>query len=204
MKTLLVVDDHPIVLEGIESVLSRQGYKILKATSASEAMTIAGHVEGIDMFVIDLSLSDNTDGLTLAETLREKGIDRPVVIYTMHEELWNISLLMKADVQGIVLKGENIGELLHAIEIVGDGKTYRSAAFDSRRREAMQTNGILSAKDIEVLRLLADGRINREIAGAMDISEKTVEYHRSNILRKLCSKTMPEAIRRAINLGIIH
>ncbi|MDE6122923.1 MAG: response regulator, partial [Duncaniella dubosii] len=94
MKTLLVVDDHPIVLEGIESVLSRQGYKILKATSASEAMTIAGHVEGIDMFVIDLSLSDNTDGLTLAETLREKGIDRPVVIYTMHEELWNISLLM--------------------------------------------------------------------------------------------------------------
>ncbi|MDE5665930.1 MAG: response regulator transcription factor [Duncaniella sp.] len=204
MKTLLVVDDHPIVLEGIESVLSGQGYKILKASSSSEALTIAGHIDGIDMFVIDLSLSSNTDGLTLAETLRDRGIDKPVIIYTMHEELWNISLLMKADVQGIVFKGETIDELIHAIDIVGDGKTYTSPAFDSRRREAMQTNGILSAKDIEVLRLLSDGKMNREIACAMDISEKTVEYHRGNILRKLCSKTMPEAIRRAINLGIVH
>lgn len=203
MKTLLVVDDHPIVLEGIHSVLARRGFKVLKATSASQAISIAGRTENIDIFVIDLSLSEGTDGLILIEKLRALGYNTPMVVYTMHEELWNISALMKADVEGIVLKGDNINELVHAIRVVADGGTYRSSAFDEKRREVMQTNGILSTKDVEVLRLLADGAGNREIAEAMGISEKTVEYHRSNILKKLCSRTMFEATRRAIALGII-
>lgn len=64
---------------------------------------------------------------------------------------------MKADVQGIVLKGDNINELVHAIQIVAEGGVYRSATFDEKRREVMQTNGILSTKDVEVLRRLSDG-----------------------------------------------
>lgn len=204
MKNLLVVDDHPIVLEGIHSVLARKGFKVLKATTAEQAMSLAEHVENIDIFVIDLSLADGNDGLTLVEDMRSHGLTKPVIIYTMHEELWNISSLMQANVEGIVLKGDNINELVHAVQIVAKGETYRSPTFDKKRREVMQTNGILSTKDIEVLRRLSDGEANRDIARAMDISEKTVEYHRGNILRKLCSKTMLEATRRAIALGIIY
>lgn len=204
MKKLLVVDDHPIVLEGIHSVLARKGFKVLKASTAPQALSLAEHVGNIDIFVIDLSLVEGIDGLALIDELRAHGHDRPVVVYTMHEELWNISALMKADVQGIVLKGDNINELVHAIQIVAEGGVYRSATFDEKRREVMQTNGILSTKDVEVLRRLSDGAGNREIARAMDISEKAVEYHRSNILKKLCSRTMLEATRRAISLGIIY
>lgn len=204
MKTLLVVDDHPIVLEGIQSVLSRKGFKVMKASTGTQALAIAGEVDNIDIFVIDLTLVEGADGLTLVERLRTRGITKPIVVYTMHEELWNISAIMKADVQGIVLKGDNIRELVHAIQTVAKGGTYRSGAFDDKRREVMQTNGILSTKDIEVLRRLSNGEGNRDIARAMDISEKSVEYHRSNILRKLCSKTMFEATRRAIALGIIY
>ena len=68
----------------------------------------------------------------------------------------------------------------------------------------MQTDGILSSKDIEVLRRLSAGESNRDIAQALGLSEKTVEYHRGNILKKLCSKTMLEATRRAVSLGIIR
>lgn len=122
----------------------------------------------------------------------------------MHDELWNISRLMKAPVEGIVLKGDNLNELVLAIRLVAEGNTYRSSAFDMRRREVLQTDGILSSKDIEVLRLLSAGQSNRDVAQEMGISEKTVEYHRANILKKLCSKTMLEATRRAVSLGIIR
>lgn len=203
MKYILVVDDHPIVLEGIQSVLSRKGFKILKATTADQAMHIVENAEHLDMVVADLSLKEGTDGLDLIERIRNAGIQKPTIIYTMHEELWNIATLMRAEVDGIVLKGDNIHELILAIEKVAEGGTYMSQAFSKCRQEVMKTSGILSAKDIEVMRRLSKGENNKEIAKFMEISEKTVEYHRGNILRKLCAKTMFEATKRAIQLGII-
>lgn len=204
MKTLLIVDDHPIVLEGIQSVMSKNDFKVLKATTADQAIAIAEQVTGIDMYVVDLSLKEGTDGITLIDTLREKGFYRPTVVYTMHEELWNIAILMKTDVEGIVLKGDNINELVYAVKTVAEGNRYQSSAFDEKRKEALNTTGILSSKDIEILRRLSAGAGNREIASEMQISEKTVEYHRANILRKLRAKTMLEATKRAIALGIIY
>ncbi len=204
MKTLLVVDDHPIVLEGLHSVLTRKGFKVIKASSAEQALSLAEHVESIDMFVIDLSLSKGNDGLQLISDIRDLGVRKPTIIYTMHEELWNIAHLLKVDVEGIVLKGDNIAELLLAIDTVSNGRKFRSESFDRKRQETLMTSGLLSSIDIEVLRRIANGTGNKEIATQLNISEKTVEYHRSNILKKLCSKTMTEATRRAISLGIIY
>ncbi len=204
MKTVLVVDDHPIVLEGIFSVLTSNGFKVLKATSAKQAETIIENIANIDILVADLSLKEGTDGLDFIEEQRRRGFRKPTVIYTMHEELWNISMLMNADVEGIVLKGDNIRELVYAIKTVADGCRYVSSSFDARRREAINTGGILSSKDIEVLRRLSSGESNKIIAMAMGISEKAIEYHRSNILRKLNVKTMIEATKKAISLGIIY
>lgn len=201
--TLLIVDDHPIVLEGMEAVLYRRGYKVLKATTATQALSLAEHVPDIDMFVIDLSLVEGTDGLFLVEELRAAGIQKPVIVYTMHEELWNISTLLKSDVEGIVLKGDNIRELEDAIEQVAKGRKYRSSSFSKCCEEVSKTKGILSQKDIEVLRRLSKGEGNRGISEAMFMSEKSIEYHRGNILRKMCAKTMAEAVQRAIKLGII-
>lgn len=201
--TLLIVDDHPIVLEGMEAVLSRRGYKVLKATTAPQALSLAEHVPDIEMFVIDLSLVEGTDGLSLVEELRAAGIQKPVIVYTMHEELWNISTLLKSDVEGIVLKGDNIRELEDAIEQVAKGRKYRSSSFSKCCEEVSKTKGILSQKDIEVLRRLSKGEGNRGISEAMFMSEKSIEYHRGNILRKMCAKTMAEAVQRAIKLGII-
>lgn len=205
MKTILIIDDHPIVLEGISSVLTPKGYKVLKATGALQAMEILSHVRPVDMIVCDLSLEGGTDGLNLIGNIRKLDIPRtPAIVYTMHEELWMISALLKADVDGVVLKGDDINELVEAIESVAAGKTYRSAAFDERRTEALTTTGLLSGKDIEVLRRLAQGQSNRDISDEMGISQKSIEYHRANILRKLNCKSMPEAVGRAFQIGMIY
>jgi hypothetical protein len=203
MKTLLVVDDHPIVLEGIQSVLSRHGYKVVKATTPQQALSLAENLPQIDIFVIDLSLNEGFDGLELIREIREKGIQKPAIVYTMHEELWNISTIMKADVEGIVLKGDNVNELLLAVEEVADGHRYISRSFEKRRSEVLNTKGILSEKDIEVIRRIAAGESTKDISRAMFLSEKAVEYHWGNILRKLCAKTISEATTRAIRLGIV-
>lgn len=203
MNTLLVVDDHPIVLEGIRSVLTRRGYKVVTATNAADALALALALSEIEIIVVDLQLVTTADGLELIREMREAGICKPTIVYTMHEELWNISSLLKADVDGIVLKGDNIKELVTAIDNVANGRRYRSPSFARLSEEALKTRGILSGKDIDVLRRLSQGENSRQISESMFMSEKAVDYHRGNILRKLCAKTMTEAVQRAIKLGII-
>lgn len=203
MNTILAVDDHPIVLEGLKKFLEKSGYNVLTASTPREAVNLATNVPAINIYVIDMALQEPADGLTLAKTLREKNIHRPTVIYTMHEELWNIRAMEMADVEGIVLKGEDLTELLQAIRMVEKGKTYRSSHFNNRYSSVMKSEGILSTLDTKVLTLLSAGNSSKEIAKELFISEKAVEYHRSNILRKLNSRTMNEAVIRAMHLGIL-
>lgn len=203
MNTILAVDDHPLVLEGLKKFLQKNGYNVLTASTPKEAVNLATNVPAINAYVIDMALNEPADGLTLAKTLQEKDIRRPTVIYTMHEELWNIRAMEMVDVEGIVLKGEDLDELLQAIRMVEKGKTYRSPHFHNRYSSVMKSEGILSTLDTKVLYLLSTGNSSREIAKELFISEKAVEYHRSNILRKLNSRTMNEAIIRAMHLGIL-
>lgn len=203
MKTLLVVDDHPIVLEGIQSVLTERGFKIIKSASADIAMMAIEHVGGIDIVVCDLQLGGDIDGLSLIEKMRDKGYDKSAIVYTMHDELWNMPRLLNADLDGVVLKGDSIMELVSAIETVAAGGRYYSPTFTKRRTETLQIGGILSSRTVEVLQRIANGESTREIADRMYLTDKAIEYHRGAILKKLNCKNMTGAIRRAIDLGII-
>lgn len=203
MNTILAVDDHPIVLEGLKKYLEKNGYNVLTASTPREAVNLATNVPSINTYVIDMALQEPSDGLELAKTLRERNIHRPTVIYTMHEELWNIRAMEMAEVEGIVLKGDDLAELLQAIRMVEKGKSYRSPRYNSRYSSIMKSEGILSTLDTKVLELISAGNSSRDIAKELFISEKAVEYHRSNILRKLNSRTMNEAVIRAMHLGIL-
>ena len=176
---------------------------MLTASTPREAVNLAANVPAIDTYVIDMALQEPSDGLELAKILREKNIHRPTVIYTMHEELWNIRAMEMAEVEGIVLKGDDLAELLQAIRMVEKGKSYRSPRYNSRYSSIMKSEGILSTLDTKVLELISAGNSSRDIAKELFISEKAVEYHRSNILRKLNSRTMNEAVIRAMHLGIL-
>lgn len=203
MKRILIVDDHPAVVEGLSHLFSRKGYSVVEASSTKEAMQKAAQYMPIDVMIVDLTLHEDGDGLSMVKKLRRTGIRVPVVIYTMHEELWNISLLINSEVEGIVLKGEKIGELLEAVNTVADGGTFRSPVF-LKRLEIMESGtGILSQKDIEILNLISNGINTAEISERVCLTPKAVEYHRSNIIKKLGAKNMTESIKNAVKLGII-
>ena len=203
MKKILVVDDHPIVLKGIVSMLADNGYSVLTATSREQEATLFGHVSDISLMVCDLSLPTTTDGIRLIEHVRSILPHVPVIVFTMHDELWNIRTIMDIGAEGIVLKGENPNELLLAIRDVLDGNTHISPKFKKMSNEVMASTGILSKKEIEIIKEISSGCKSREIAEKMCISEKTIEFHRRSILHKLGSKTIAEATKRAIEMGIL-
>lgn len=202
MKTILIVDDHPVVLEGLAAVLRAEGYGIVAARSSAEAVQAVDMTERIDVMVIDMSLSDSHDGLDLIRDLRART-DAPVVIYTMHGETWNVERLFESGAEGVVLKGDSIDELIEAVKVVAGGGVYRSLEFSERIDALNSSSGILSDTDIMIMRLICAGVESKDIADKICVSKKTVEYHRSNIIKKLGSNNMAQAINQAVRLGII-
>lgn len=205
MATILLIDDHPIVLTGLKNLLtSKFHYDILTADTTDKAMETALSHPEIDLLVCDLSLDKSSDGLELIERLRSRGFNRPTVVYTMHEEMWNIVNIEKTKVEGVVLKGDDVGELLKAVEtVLADGK-YVSPSFERQRMTALQgTAGLLSTTDISVLERIANGENNQEISEALHLSIKSIEYHRSNIIKKLSVRNINEAIAKAFTLDIL-
>ena len=194
MKKLLIVDDHPVVLEGLANLFLSKGYKVAKAASQADAIE-AFDADPLPVAVIvDLTLDEDADGLVLIKKLRKKGMSVPVIVYTMHEELWNVASLAESGIEGIVLKGESLGCLLEAVRVVENGGVFRSPGFSRRFKEMQEASAILSRKDIDILNMAGNGDSSADIAEKMCISLKTVEYHRSRIMDKLGAK----------NLSLIH
>lgn len=203
MRKILVVDDHEIVVKGISQMLSGGGYDVVESTDAIQALAILKHVGDISLIVCDLSLPTIENGMELIEKVREQNPALPIIVFTMHEELWTIKSLMDIGAEGIVLKGDNPKELLHAVTRVINGEEYFSEQFRRLRSEVMVSNGILSIKEIRIMKGITSGRKNSDIAESLGISEKTVEFHRCSILRKLGAKTIAEATRRAFEMGLL-
>lgn len=200
MKRVLAVDRHPIVLEGIRAVLSAGGFEVLTATTPRQALMLASRSMGVAFVVTGVSVSAASDGIALLRELR-----LPAVIFAGTGAAWSVGEISALEcVRGGVLKDDDAGELLSAVHAVADGLRYFSASFDRMRREASLAAGALSAKDVDILSRLSAGEVNRDIAAALHVSEKTIEYHRARILRRLSAATMPEAVRRAVALGVIH
>ncbi len=203
MKQILIVDDHPAVLEGLSHIFTTNGYRVLKAGTVKDAIFQANKCIPLDLMIVDMTLSEDGDGLAMVKKLRTTGIKVPVVIYTMHEELWNISLLIDSDIEGIVLKGEKIDELIEAVKRVSEGGKYRSQVFNERIESMKLHPGILSAKQVNIINMIGKGESTTDIADKMCLTHKAIEYHRANIMKKLGTTSMTEAIKTAVKLGII-
>jgi len=203
MKKILVVDDHEIVLKGMSLMLKKEGYHVLEAVNASQTLMLLQHIDDISLIVCDLSLPTTEKGLELIREIRKRNHQLPVIIFTMHEELWTIKTLMDIGADGIVLKGESPSELLSAVKSVIDGKQYFSEQFCKMRNEVLVSNGILSLREIAIIKAITSGQKNRDIADIIGVSEKTIEFHRCSILKKLGAKNIAEATRRAFEIGLL-
>lgn len=199
LPNILIVDDHPIVRRGILALLGGvANASIAEAANGSETMRTL-QTASIDIAIIDIELPD-INGLQLINNIKTMPHAPRIVVYTMHEEPWTIDELMRADVDAIVLKGDDPYELCIAVESVKIGMRYSSARFG----QAMgRQNRQLTEREKEVLGMMCDGLSSRQMAERMFVSENTVEYHRKQIMRRIGAKNNAQAVSIAMKTGLI-
>lgn len=203
---LLLVDDHAIMIDGLAALLNENDKLVVSAKAVDGAFALA-HLkrETFDLMVSDFNLPD-TDGANLTKQAKLIQPSLKVVVLTMHEETHTVKEVMAAGADAYVLKKHAHDELLHAIETVLKGRQYLSAevsrALFMRDDEPNQENQI-SERELEVLRLLIDEKTSKEIAEQLFISERTVEAHRKNLLRKTGSTNTVGLIKYAYHKKLV-
>ena len=207
MKRVLVVDDHPIVRHGVVQLINQtHGLEVAaQAGSAQEALALA-EGGGIDLAVIDVSLQ-GVSGLELVKQMRERSIEMPILMMSMHDESFYAERALRAGAQGYVMKQRATADIATAIERVLSGDLYLSDALSAKllRRvvdgdEGMEPGGAsqLSDRELEVLQLLGQGVPTRALADRLNLSVKTIESYRANIKRKLDLKNATELMQYAV------
>lgn len=204
---VLIVDDHPIVRHGLAQLIDQQpGMMVVRqAGTAPDALDIVVQGE-LDLAVIDVSLQ-GVSGLELIKQIRERGLDTPILVMSMHDEMFYAERALRAGAQGYIMKQRATAEIVKAIHRVTDGELYLSPEMaDQLLRRAVEGQSTdklgpaqLSDRELEVLQLLGQGVSTREIAEKLHLSIKTIESYRANIKRKLDLKNASELMRYAVD-----
>ena len=204
---LLLVDDHPVVTEGISRLLEQEeGWKVAGiAHTAQEALKLVKR-KAFTIALVDISLN-GVNGFDLIKDMKSERRKMPVLVLTMHREMFYAERAIRAGADGFVTKHAASEELKQAIRDVLDGTLYISNDLGSRmltkylKGRITPGKGLLDSltdRELEVLSLIGEGRATREIAETLGLSVKTVEAHRANIKNKLGLKSGPELVRFAV------
>jgi two-component system, NarL family, invasion response regulator UvrY len=204
LRKILLVDDHEVVRDGIKSILAQlPGQNVFgEAGVAAEALELAIG-QHWDLAIIDISLSGRS-GLELLRDLRAARPSLRVLILTMHAEEQYARRAFKAGAAGYITKDSARSELLNAVLKIVKGGRYVSSALaeklvvDLGRDSDKPPHESLSAREFEVMRLIASGKTVGEIAHLLSLSDKTISTYRARILEKMGMKTNAQLIRYAI------
>lgn len=194
---LLVVDDHPIVAEGIVALASRQENVVCRSADCLETLKQVADTEHFDLCIIDLELPE-ANGFQAIQYLHSQIPECRILIYTMHEEPWTVARLSEAAIDGAVSKNANIGELDAAIRQIRAGGRYFSRAFAELQQDelkhAMHKVPVLSKREKEVLTCLSQGLSTAQIAQTLFLSPNTVQTYRKRLLEKLEARNVAELV----------
>ena len=213
--TVLLADDHTVVREGLHKLLeSEDDIEVMgAAASGREAVALAGSLRPC-VVVMDIAMP-KFNGLEATRQIRAKLPDIHVLILSAHADDAYVEAVMDMGAAGYLIKQASAHCLAEAIRSVASGQTYFSPniAQRFRRRHAVtpNRNGVpeerrtnLTPREMEVLQQVAEGSANKEIAAELDISIKTVEKHRDNLMRKLDLHDTASLTRYAVETGIIE
>ncbi|MBI5342734.1 MAG: response regulator transcription factor [Deltaproteobacteria bacterium] len=211
MIRVLLADDHSVVRDGLRRLVEGAGDMSVVAEAADGQSAIRKAREtSPDVAVIDISMPD-LDGLEVVRRLLSERPKLPVLVLTMHEEEQYVVRAIGVGAKGYITKRSAAEQLLQAIRKVHAGGRYLSESASEALAERMAKGGeagslldILSDREIQVLRGLALGKSNREIAEAYNISIKTVDTYRLRLLNKLNLRNNVELTRFAIRKGIVE
>ncbi|HKR22541.1 MAG TPA: response regulator transcription factor [Pyrinomonadaceae bacterium] len=197
------VDDHPLLREGIAALVSNQSDMTLVATASTGAEAIEMFKQHVpDVTLLDLRLPDMS-GIDILIAIRTEFPEARVIILTTFEGDVEIHRALQAGARGYLLKNMPPSELLDVIRQVHAGKKRIPPEIASQLAEHMSDEN-LTEREIEVLRQVADGNKNREIARKLFISEETVKVHIKHIMEKLGATDRTQAVAIGVRRGIIH
>ncbi|KGT89409.1 feruloyl-CoA synthase [Erwinia typographi] len=187
MVTLLLIDDHPLVQVALEAALARAPFPflLLSAEDENRAREVLAS-QPVDVVVLDIGLPDS-DGLQLLKFIRRHFPALPVIVYSAQEERLYQRLAAAAGAAGYVAKRQPMPQLLSAIlAVLGGQQAFPPASGEEEPASA------LTSKELQVLGLLAKGLSNLQIAGQLNISNKTVSTHKKNIMDKTGASSVVE------------
>jgi DNA-binding NarL/FixJ family response regulator len=205
---ILIADDHPIVREGLTAVLETQPDFVIvgAAASGTQAVERAAELQP-DVILLDLALPE-LDGVAALRQIRAADPAAHVIIFTAFDTDERILAAVQAGAQGYLLKGAPREELFQAIRVVYSGGSLLQPVVAARLLRQFSGAAALpeqlTERELEVLRQLAKGRQNKEIATELWISERTVKFHVSAILAKLAVGNRTEAVSKAAQLGLVE
>ncbi|MCB0281550.1 MAG: response regulator transcription factor [Calditrichae bacterium] len=189
---IFLVDDHIIFLEGLLSLLENDKYKIAgTATNAENALKLIPQTP-VDLLITDLNLP-GMDGLKLTEHIKKQFPSLRVIMLSMHDEIQMVRDALKAGVNGYIMKRDSHQELVLAIETVSRNEMYISKELNSKLLAGLantQEQPLLTDREKEVLKMIAEDLSNQEIADRLHISKRTVETHRKNLMLKTGSNSV--------------
>jgi DNA-binding NarL/FixJ family response regulator len=210
MLHILVADDHGIVRSGLRMLIERQeGMSVVaEAEDGVEALSLAQSVRP-DVAVLDVSMPRMT-GLQAAREIGAHCPDTSVLLLSMHDDERYVFEALKVGAAGYVLKRAADTDLIDAIRTVARGEQFLSASSESALVKqwladgAEQPRDLLTPRELDVVKLIAEAHTNKEIAEILHLSEKTVESHRGRVLQKLGMRDRVELVRYAIRRGLVE
>jgi DNA-binding NarL/FixJ family response regulator len=211
---IVVVDDHAVVRRGVRALLESQtGWEVsAEATTGREAVDVAKRLQP-DIVVMDLSLPE-LNGLDATRQILKESPRTEVLVLTMHHSEELARNVLQAGARGYILKSDADESLIAAVESLRQHKPFLTSKVTEfvlddylRRAEAQDDEAphtTVTAREREIIQLLAEGKSNKEAAAALGISVKTIEAHRANLMRKLRLRSLSDLIRYAIRNKIVQ
>jgi len=206
---LMIVDDHAIVRMGLKQIfaLTPDIKVVAEAPNGSMALDyLREHT--VDLVLLDLTMP-GVSGHAFVSRLHTRFPDIPILVLTMHEEPQIVQLALKAGASGYLSKDSEPEFLLLAIhKVIGGGrfidpKIAEQMAFDMTSHEPSHGHHCLTEREVEVMRMLADGLSPSDIAQQLTISQKTVSTHKTNIMEKMGFVSIVELVRYSIDHGLV-
>jgi len=213
MIKIILSDDHEMLRAGLKGLLEKEpDFKVVAQAKDGEDLLEKLPSAKADCLVIDLSMP-NMDGLATLKEIRKRFPKIKSLVLTMQKDTEHFKHAMAAGACGYILKDSAIDHLVMAIKMIMKGKQFISPAISNLIAEqyvrSMDQEGdipsleILTSREKEILRRIAEGKANKNIAASLKISIRTVETHRSHLIQKLGLKTPASLVKYAITKGLI-
>ena len=204
----MLADDHPIILEGLRSVLDQPDFEVVSAVGDGRALLQAVGAVQPDVIVADVNMP-NLNGIDAARQIRKRYPDIKIVILTMHPDIGYATAALALGHSGYVLKSAAAEELPMAIREVLRGGTFVSPSLREPVAKALDASArkgaraALTSRQREVLQLVVEGRSSKEIAFALHLSPRTVEFHKYRLMEELGVHRIADLVRSALALGLV-